>query len=154
MSARSGSKMRSEYYSWRDMRRRCLSPRAINYANYGGRGIAVCERWSTFAQFLADMGPRPTPDHSVDRIDNTKGYSPENCRWATRVEQTRNRRTTCVLTHNGVSRTLIEWAQALGMTYPTLSARIHKLGWTVERALTTPVTGRSRIRAATIEALS
>lgn len=81
-----------EHATWLDMRNRCRNLNYYNYAIYGGRGIKVCERWDTFENFLADMGPRPSKDHSLDRIDNYGDYEPSNCKWSTRSEQSKNRR--------------------------------------------------------------
>lgn len=81
-----------EYRSWRKMRRRCMDPKVVGYKNYGGRGIQICERWNDFSAFLTDMGPKPTPTHSIDRINNNGDYEPANCRWATRSQQRRNKR--------------------------------------------------------------
>lgn len=87
--------MSSEYRTWQSMRARCYQASSISYPRYGALGITVCDRWrDDFAAFFADMGPKPTPGHSIDRIDNERGYNPDNCRWATALEQTHNRRIT------------------------------------------------------------
>ncbi len=115
---------------------RCYNQNSTNYPRYGGRGITVCDRWRDggFKAFFADMGPRPTPTHSIDRIDNNKGYSPDNCRWATKKQQSRNTRTNRYLTHNGVTATLSEWAEILGISPKTLRGRLYK-GISVNDAL-------------------
>lgn len=81
-----------EYQAWASMRQRCLNPKSQRFHDYGGRGITVCKEWESFEQFYADMGPRPSSDHSIDRIDNDSGYSPVNCKWSTRSEQQKNKR--------------------------------------------------------------
>jgi len=125
-----------EYNIWIGMKSRCANPTDPVFHRYGGRGINVCDRWrESFAAFFADMGPRPSPDHSIDRIDNAKGYSPGNCRWATRKEQNRNRRDNRLLTFGGQTLCLAEWAEKTGIHYNTLHGRLSR-GYTVEQALT------------------
>jgi hypothetical protein len=138
-AARRGAIM-PEHRIWSSMRARCSNPNDAGYANYGGRGIAVCERWNEFANFIADMGARPDRSFSIDRIDNDKGYSPDNCRWATRIEQKANQRTrkdAVWIEHDGERRTLDDWARLKGIRYGTLTERIRN-GWSIEKALTTP----------------
>ncbi|GAB1389894.1 MAG: hypothetical protein AMXMBFR78_11640 [Rubrivivax sp.] len=128
------------YQRWKSMHQRCR-----NSAHYRGLGISVCEQWRVFAAFLADMGECPHPDLTLDRLDNSKGYEPSNCRWATRAEQNRNRPSAAVmLTHKGQTRSATDWARALGITPNTLLMRL-RLGWTVSRALTQPVKPRTAI---------
>lgn len=113
------------YSSWENMRARCLNPNAVNYAFYGGRGITVCERWASYRNFLADMGERP-PNTTLDRIDNSAGYSPDNCRWTTRKQQSRNTRANRLLTLRGETKPLIEWSEVLGIHPNTLVARVER----------------------------
>lgn len=122
---------------WGHMHDRCYKPKAAGYHRYGALGITVCERWHNFENFCADMGPRPE-GKSIDRIDGTKGYSPDNCRWATPLEQTRNRISTIKLTHEGETLHLIEWSERLGIGYQTLLTRVLR-GYPVELVLTMPV---------------
>ncbi len=125
------------YHVWCKMLARCLNPNTADYERYGERGIGVCDRWQTsFAAFLSDMGPRPSLSHSIDRKDNDGNYEPGNCRWATRTEQNRNKRTNRLLTFNGQTKCIAEWAEEVGIHHDTLRARLN-LGWSVERALTT-----------------
>jgi len=120
------------------MRRRCRTPSNGGFSTHGARGIAVCERWESFEAFLADMGPRPSAGHSVDRIDGTKGYEPGNCRWATRSEQNRNTRRNHRFDVGGESITLTDLATRCGLRWDTLLRRIER-GWDLHRAMTTPV---------------
>jgi hypothetical protein len=120
------------------MKQRCYAPSHVSYPHYGGRGIRVCERWlKSFKNFLADMGPKPGHEYSLDRIDNDGNYEPGNVRWATRIEQCRNKRANRLLSHDGRTKTLAEWAEVTGVKAVTLSSRIRD-GWSVGAALSTP----------------
>jgi len=133
-----------EYKSWAQMMQRCYNPKHPNYHNYGGRGITVAQRWHTFFQFLADMGKRPAGT-TIDRYPNNDGnYEPSNCRWATDIQQHRNRRDNVWITHNGETLTQAEWAQRCGIDNCTLASRL-KRGWTVEDAVTIPAQQGRRI---------
>ncbi len=126
-----GRSRTSEYNTWRAMIIRCELPCHREYSRYGGRGIAVCPEWrSSFSKFLADVGHRPSGEHTIDRKDNNGPYSPENCRWATRKEQQRNRSNNCLLTHLGFTMTASEWAEKIGISRTTICQRL-KRGWTV-----------------------
>ena len=132
------------YQIYKAMLARCLYPSQHNYPRYGGRGIKVCDRWRhSFAAFLQDMGERPSPDLTLDRKDSDRDYTPENCRWSTVIQQNRNRRNTPFLECAGQRRSLAEWAERLGMCYHTLYDRL-KRGWSIERALTTTLSGETR----------
>lgn len=128
-----------EYNIWTSMIARCSNPKSQSWLRYGGRGISVCERWRvSFDAFLKDMGERPSRLHSLDRINNDGNYSPDNCRWATKKEQARNRSRVHMLHFNGQSLSVAEWAEHIGIPYATLRQRLKK--WTLEKSLTTPLT--------------
>lgn len=133
-----------EYNCWAMMRRRCNNQRDKCFFNYGGRGIAVCDRWNkSFTNFISDMGPKPTKSHTIERVNNDGPYSPENCRWATRAEQMRNNRKTHFLTFEGKTMCLTDWAKEIGVKKCTLHLRL-KTGWSIEQALTIPVSSGTR----------
>lgn len=133
------------YNIWQGIKQRCTNPAAGMWHLYGGRGITMAPEWLTsFERFAADMGPRPSPKHSIDRIDNDGPYEPQNCRWATKSEQSRNTRRNVYWTHQGRTMTVVEWAEELGVDPNTLRQRVNGYGWSVERALTTTVGPRGR----------
>ena len=145
------------YTAWRSMIDRCYYPRLAAYKNYGGRKIKVCRRWRhSFVNFLADMGEPPTEKYSIDRIDNNGNYEPGNCRWATRIEQQRNKRTNRMLTFNGETHCSAEWNEKLRLPHGTITRRLFS-GWSVEQALSIPSnvkrsTHRKRVEKARSEA--
>ena len=127
-----------EYQTWANMLDRCRARTGKAYRNYGSRGISVCERWLEYENFLADVGRRPSPKHSIDRFPDLNGpYEPGNVRWATWSQQARNRRTNRLLTYDGRTMCLTDWAEAVGLHQGCLRWRLVR-GWSVERALTTP----------------
>lgn len=137
-----GGRVTPTYQAWLNMRSRCYNHNTKYYARYGGRGIRVCERWREFSNFLEDMGEVPT-GLELDRIDNNGNYAPNNCRWATRKEQLRNRNYCHMLTYNGKTMNLAAWAEELGLDYHLLQMRLWAGNWTVERMLTTPKQSKS-----------
>lgn len=145
---RSGDAASPTYRVWRSMlqRARGQSGTEQHKRNYAGRGISVCERWLDFALFLADMGERPLGT-SLDRIDNDGHYCPENCRWATPVEQARNRRSNRLIEYRGCALTVAEWSDITGISRTTIRCRL-EMGWPPERVLEEPVHARHRRRAA------
>lgn len=122
------------------MRQRCTDPSASGYRYYGGRGITVCGRWrESFDAFLADMGPRPSPKHSIDRVNNNGNYEPGNCRWATAHEQHLNTSRKVIPALRGESLSVAEWAARIGISPSAIHRRL-KLGQSVEQALSPRVT--------------
>lgn len=124
----------TEYCIWSGIVKRCTNPKTKIFPFYGGRGIKVCHRWMKFENFYADMGPRPSKSHSIDRKHNDGDYEPSNCRWATRQEQMGNRRGNMYITMNGQTLCCAEWARRLGLQDQTIRRRV-KLGQTGEQAL-------------------
>jgi hypothetical protein len=123
-----------EYETWNRIKARCTNPNNPDYPSYGCRGIKVCERWfDSFERFYFDMGPRPE-GMSIDRIDNDGNYEPNNCRWATAVEQAGNKRNNLNLTHNGITHCAAEWSRKLGGNKMLVANRIAR-GWSVEQTL-------------------
>lgn len=141
-----GSSGRPEYYIWNAMIQRCHNPNSRGFKDYGAKGIKVCKRWRLFANFFVDMGTRPSPKHSIERVKNKKGYSPENCRWATRVEQHRNRSDNHRLRIDGETITIAEWSERTGIPASVISKRIHVLGWDGRRAVMTPLNIKPRYK--------
>jgi hypothetical protein len=132
-------------------RARCHNPKAQSYHRYGARGITMCDRWrSSFADFLEDMGRKPSPRHELDRKNNDQGYSPDNCRWVLRWQNDRNRRNNQWVTFKGERRLLIELCEQFSIWPDTVTYRMRKLGWDVERAVETPVRPKQCKRGAVI----
>lgn len=125
-----------EYISWCKMINRCYNQNAINYARYGGRGILMCPEWrSSFEAFLKDVGPKPSPLHTIERKDNSLGYCKSNCIWATPLEQGNNKRNNLRIILLGHSKTLSQWCAHFRLNYDITRQRIIRDGWTIERAI-------------------
>lgn len=134
----------TEYEIWLGIKARCYRTTDPAYPRYGGRGIRVCERWlNSYGAFLRDMGRRPSGDHTIDRIDNDRDYTPENCRWATWNEQNRNRRSNRLLTIDGDTRTMAEWCELVGLNPKVLQWRL-RAGWDVKDAVLRSVRPKRR----------
>jgi hypothetical protein len=142
-----GKRNTATYHCWAGMMQRCNNPNTQFFARYGGRGIKVCEKWKTFAGFLEDMGDRPV-GMTIERIDNSLGYTKENCVWACRKTQARNRSTSKLIAYDGRTQSLAAWAVEVCISYATLHARIHTYGWSTEKAFTTPVKKSTKPREA------
>lgn len=135
MNTTHGKSKTTEFNVWVGMNQRCHNPNNERYDQWGGRGITVCERWrNSFSNFYKDMGIRPK-GLTLDRRDNNKGYSKDNCKWSTQKEQSNNRRSNVNITYNGETRTLKQWTEYLGLSYDKIVQRVRTLKWPPERAL-------------------
>lgn len=142
-----GHSRSGEYKSWMGMRERCYNPKARGYADYGGRGIAMCAEWiNDFEKFRTDMGPKPGPEYSIERSNNDLGYSRANCVWATRKQQQGNRRNSRLLTHDGRTQCMGAWATEVGLAHSTLKMRIDVMGWDIAKSLSQPSRKRTNRR--------
>lgn len=127
-----------EWRSWRSMRGRVLNKNSDHKKWYSDRGITICKRWDSFENFLSDMGPKPSPKHTIERIDTNGNYNPSNCKWATQKEQHNNKRSNHLITFRGETKTIQQWLDIIRMADTTFHSRL-KLGWSIEEALTKPV---------------
>ena len=143
--SRNGASSTSEYNSWKSMIARCTNVKHDSYSNYGAKGVFVCAEWLVdYDAFLACVGPKPTPSHSLDRKDNTKGYEVGNVRWSTKLEQTLNRAVTVMVDYQGIRQPLSQIAKQRGMPIGIVHDRVTKCGWPIEKALSTPVLSRGQ----------
>lgn len=127
----------SHFYSvWMNMKTRCLNKKNNNYSNYGGRGITICDKWLEFGGFYEDMKKGYSTGLTLDRIDNNGDYSKENCRWATAKEQANNRRRCKVITFNGMTKNLTQWAEFMGIKRSTIMQRYFSYKWPINKVLT------------------
>ena len=147
-----GKKKTHAYSIWNTMKRRCENPNNHKYPDYGGRGIRVCDRWLApngqgVLNFIEDMGERPSVKHTIERKDVNGNYEPNNCEWATYIEQARNKRNNKLLTHNGKTQCTAAWAEELKLSVSTLNTRLFR-GWSIKDALDTPCQTRYRNKRA------
>lgn len=142
--AKHGLSYTPEYRVWQTMRLRCTEPSNPAWKDYGGRGITICRQWlDSPEQFLADLGPKPSAAHELDRRDNDGPYSPDNCRWVVRKVNCRNRRSNRLIEFRGETKPLAEWAEEFELPRDTLKKRMDA-GWTPEQALTIPARPKAR----------
>lgn len=133
-----------EHSLWRAIIDRCHNKRNKAFKHYGGRGIRICDEWrESFSAFLAAVGRRPSPKHTLERINNDGNYEPGNVKWATMLEQAQNRRNVMRITYKGKTKTLTGWARAKGLTASALEYRLKVRGCSIEEALETPLLPRS-----------
>lgn len=145
-----GRRVSPEYRAWSEMKRRCLNKNHRKYQRYGGRGITIYPPWiKSFATFLADVGLRPSSEYTLDRIENNDGYWPGNVRWATRHAQGRNKSTNRVITVNGITACVADWAERSGIHPTRIIARLNR-GWSPKDAVTKPL----RVTSQTVVALA
>lgn len=127
------------YRIWTNIKYRCYKEGSQSYHKYGARGITVCDRWlNSFENFIADLGPRPTPKHSVERLDNNSNYEPGNCKWATPKEQQNNTSMCRWIEYDGMTKTLSQWSDVIGVSAQVIGKRLDG-GWSIEKSLTTPI---------------
>ncbi len=131
------SLFRPEYKAWNNLKTRCYNPNTNNWHRYGGRGIIVCEKWLNFEGFLEDMGRKPSPLHSIDRIDNNGDYCKENCKWSTKEEQVRNRGTNVYLEYKGNKMIIKDIAKEVGLNFQLIQIRMKK-GMSLDEAIHKP----------------
>lgn len=135
------------YRKWISILRRCESPKCPYYKDYGGRGITVCEEWHDFLMFKKWVEEtQQNKDFTIDRIDNDKGYSPDNCRWASKKVQANNRRSNILFEYKGDIHNLEEWSKILNFDYKRVHSRMYKLGWSFEKSISVPVDIKKRGR--------
>lgn len=128
-----------EYVIWCSIKARCYNTAHPHYLHYGGSGITMCDEWQDdFSAFYRDMGPRPSPEHSIDRRENDKGYDKDNCHWTDDIAQANNRSNNIRYTFDGETKTLAEWCLELNLNYHTVYSRLQQ-GWDFEKAITKPI---------------
>jgi len=143
-SCRAGGNRTKLYTTWEGIKQRCHNPNDKGYKNYGGRGITVCDRWkNSFENFFKDMGVKPK-GLTLERIENDKGYSKENCKWATMKQQASNRRNSRFITYNGETKIMTEWARQYGLSRGVLWQRIYNMKWDLKDALERPAMKKPR----------